>query len=111
MGGKPKAAAKAAPTKKAPAAKKPTFAKPTRKSGEKPVQYRLRVQKARQAFNRKQRLSKGKALGGPVQGYDDRKDEQLGMTRGRDKDMSMAGRRKVARSTRKPRGSFGFRRS
>ena len=47
------------------------------------------------------------------QGYDARKDEQLGMTRGaeRDKKMSMAGRRKVARATRKPRGSYGFQRS
>ena len=44
------------------------------------------------------------------QGYDARKDEQLGMTQGpeRGKDMSMAGRRNVARSTRKPAGSFGF---
>tara|TARA_R100000306_G_scaffold105_2_gene135 strand:+ start:114 stop:659 length:546 start_codon:yes stop_codon:yes gene_type:complete len=48
--------------------------------------------------------------GGMVQGYDARKDEQLGMTRGpeRDKDMSMAARRNVARATRKPRGTYGF---
>ena len=44
------------------------------------------------------------------QGYDDRKDEQLGMTQGKEsgKKMSMKGRRKVARATRKPKGSFGF---
>jgi len=48
--------------------------------------------------------------GGMVQGYDAREDEQLGMTRGpeHDKDMSMAARRKVARATRKPRGTYGF---
>ena len=48
--------------------------------------------------------------GGMVQGYDARKDEQLGMTRGpeRNKDMSMAARRNVARATRKPRGTYGF---
>ena len=50
------------------------------------------------------------AKGGMVQGYDARKDEQLGMTRGpeRNKDMSMAARRNVARATRKPRGTYGF---
>jgi hypothetical protein len=44
------------------------------------------------------------------QGYNARKDEQLGMTRGKEsgKKMSMAGRRKVAKATRKPKGSFGF---
>lgn len=44
------------------------------------------------------------------QGYDARKDEQLGMTRGKEssKDMSLKGRRDVARATRKPKGSFGF---
>jgi len=44
------------------------------------------------------------------QGYNARKDEQLGMTRGKQsgKKMSMAGRRKVAKATRKPRGSYGF---
>ena len=48
--------------------------------------------------------------GGMVQGYDARKDEQLGMTRGpeRDKDMSMAARRKVAKATRKPKGTYGL---
>jgi len=48
--------------------------------------------------------------GGIVQGYDARKDEQLGMTRGpeRDKKMSMAGRRNVARATRKPKGTYGL---
>ena len=37
------------------------------------------------------------------QGYNARKDEQLGMTRGKQsgKKMSMAGRRKVAKATRK----------
>jgi len=44
------------------------------------------------------------------QGYSARKDEQLGMTRGKQsgKKMSMAGRRKVAKATRKPKGSYGF---
>ncbi len=44
------------------------------------------------------------------QGYSARKDEQLGMTRGKQsgKTMSMAGRRKVAKATRKPKGSYGF---
>ena len=44
------------------------------------------------------------------QGYNARKDEQLGMTRGKEsgKKMSEAGRRKVAKATRKPRGSYGF---
>ena len=48
--------------------------------------------------------------GGMVQGYDAREDEQLGMTRGpeHDKDMSEVARRKVARATRKPRGTYGF---
>jgi len=44
------------------------------------------------------------------QGYNARKDEQLGMTRGKQsgKKMSMAGRRKVAKATRKPKGTYGF---
>ena len=44
------------------------------------------------------------------QGYNSRKDEQLGMTRGKasKKKMSMAGRRKVAKATRKPKGTYGF---
>ena len=44
------------------------------------------------------------------QGYNARKDEQLGMTRGKEsgKKMSEAGRRKVAKATRKPTGSYGF---
>ena len=44
------------------------------------------------------------------QGYNARKDEQLGMTRGKQsgKKMSAAGRRKVAKATRKPKGSYGF---
>ena len=44
------------------------------------------------------------------QGYNARKDEQLGMTRGKEssKKMSMKGRRDVAKATRKPRGSYGF---
>ena len=57
----PKAATKkAAPKKAAPkkaAPKAASFSAPSRKSGEKMVQHRLRVQKARQAFNRKKRLS------------------------------------------------------
>ena len=44
------------------------------------------------------------------QGYNARKDEQLGMTRGKQSGnkMSMAVRRKVAKATRKPKGSYGF---
>ena len=44
------------------------------------------------------------------QGYNARKDEQLGMTRGKQsgKKMSAAGRRIVAKATRKPKGSYGF---
>ena len=44
------------------------------------------------------------------QGYNARKDEQLGMTRGKQsgKKMSAAGRRKVDKATRKPKGSYGF---
>ena len=44
------------------------------------------------------------------QGYNARKAESLGMTRGpqRKKKMSAAGRRKVAKATRKPKGSYGF---
>ena len=44
------------------------------------------------------------------QGYNARKDEQLGMTRGKQsgKKMFAAGRRKVAKATRKPKGSYGF---
>ena len=44
------------------------------------------------------------------QGQNARKDEQLGMTRGKEssKKMSMKGRRDVAKATRKPRGSYGF---
>ncbi len=44
------------------------------------------------------------------QGYNARKDEQFGMTQGpeRTKDMSMKGRRDVAKATRKPKGTYGF---
>ena len=44
------------------------------------------------------------------QGYNARKDEQLGMTRGKEagKKMSMAGRRKEAKATRKPKGTYGL---
>ena len=47
---------------------------------------------------------------GYKQGYNDRKDEQLGAKRGKEKDkkMSMKGRRDVAKGTRKPKGSYGF---
>tara|TARA_R100001132_G_C3247872_1_gene76138 strand:+ start:113 stop:280 length:168 start_codon:yes stop_codon:yes gene_type:complete len=43
------------------------------------------------------------------QGYKARKDEQLGMTRGKqaDKKMSASGRRKVAKATRKG-GGYGL---
>ena len=44
------------------------------------------------------------------QGYDDRLAERLGETQGKEssKKMSLKGREKVARATRKPKGSFGF---
>ena len=47
---------------------------------------------------------------GYKQGYNDRKDEQLGAKRGKEKGkkMSMKGRRYVAKATRKPNGSYGF---
>ena len=44
------------------------------------------------------------------QGYNARKDESMGMKSGKEssKKMSMAGRRKVAKATRKPKGTYGF---
>ncbi len=44
------------------------------------------------------------------QGYNARLDERLGMTRGRQagKKMSAAGRRKTSKATRKPKGTYGF---
>jgi len=44
------------------------------------------------------------------QGYKARLDERLGMTRGKQatKKMSAAARRKVSRATRKPKGTYGF---
>ena len=44
------------------------------------------------------------------QGYNARLDERLGMTRGKQagKKMSAAGRRKASKSTRKPKGTYGF---
>ena len=44
------------------------------------------------------------------QGFNDRLDEKLGETRGKEsgKKMSMKGRRKVSKATRKPKGSYGF---
>ena len=44
------------------------------------------------------------------QGYSARLDERLGMTRGKQagKKMSAAGRRKVSKATRKPKGTYGF---
>ena len=44
------------------------------------------------------------------QGYSARLDERLGMTRGKqaDKKMSAVGRRKTSKSTRKPKGTYGF---
>jgi len=47
---------------------------------------------------------------GYKQGYNDRKDEQLGAKRGKEKGkkMSMKGRRDVAKGSRKPKGSYGF---
>ena len=52
-----------------------------------------------------------KNMGGKMdQGYNARDDEKLGMTEGpeRTKDMSMKGRRDVAKATRKPKGTYGF---
>ena len=47
---------------------------------------------------------------GYKQGYNDRKDEQLAATRGKEsgKKVSMKGRRDIAKGTRKPKGSYGF---
>jgi len=44
------------------------------------------------------------------QGYNARLDERLGMTRGKQsaKKMSAAGRRKTSKATRKPKGTYGF---
>jgi hypothetical protein len=44
------------------------------------------------------------------QGYNARKDESMGMKSGKEssKKMSMASRRKVAKATRKPKGTYGF---
>ena len=44
------------------------------------------------------------------QGYNDRLDERLGMTRGKEsgKKMDYANRRKISKATRKPKGSYGF---
>jgi hypothetical protein len=44
------------------------------------------------------------------QGYNSRKDESMGMKSGKQssKKMSMASRRKVAKATRKPKGTYGF---
>tara|TARA_R100001132_G_C3211391_1_gene54175 strand:- start:201 stop:443 length:243 start_codon:yes stop_codon:yes gene_type:complete len=66
---------------------------------------------AKYIFTKKRRLALKKAQRArKKQGYNARKDEQLGMTRGKQssKKMSAKGRRKVARATRKPKGSFGF---
>ena len=43
-------------------------------------------------------------------GYNARLDERLGMTRGKQsgKKMSAAGRRAVSKGTRKPKGTYGF---
>lgn len=44
------------------------------------------------------------------QGYNARLDEKLGMTRGKQsaKKMSSSGRRAVSKGTRKPKGTYGF---
>ena len=44
------------------------------------------------------------------QGFNDRLDEKLSQTRGKEsgKKMSMKGRRKVSKATRKPKGSYNF---
>ena len=85
----------------------------------------LKSSSGKKVTNRKQALaianSEGNKVmrkkmntGGPAkkkkQGYNARKDEQLGMTRGKEsgKKMSMKGRRDVAKATRKKKGSYGF---
>jgi hypothetical protein len=47
---------------------------------------------------------------GYKQGYNDRKDEQLAAKRGKEsgKKISLKGRRDIAKGTRKPKGSYGF---
>ena len=67
-------------------------------------------QKAHELIKSVKRPLRRKKGGKLKQGYDAREDEQLGMTRGpeHDKDMSEVARRKVARATRKPRGTYGF---
>tara|TARA_R110002050_G_scaffold9228_1_gene32403 strand:+ start:561 stop:803 length:243 start_codon:yes stop_codon:yes gene_type:complete len=73
-----------------------------------------RISPSRANYNdRTKSKSKAKRKKSPVkkkQGYNARKDEQLGMTRGKEsgKKMSMKGRRDVAKATRKPSGSYGF---
>ena len=85
----------------------------------------LKSSSGKKVTNRKQALaianSEGNKVmrkkmnkGGPAkkkkQGDNARKDEQLGMTRGKEsgKKMSMKGRRDVAKATRKKKGSYGF---
>jgi len=60
--------------------------------------------------NKGGKVAKKNTGGHMKQGYNARKDEQLGMTQGpeRTKDMSMKGRRDVAKATRKPKGTYGF---
>ena len=52
-------------------------------------------------------------MAGKKQGYKARLNERLGMTRGKQsgKKMSQAGRAAVSRATRKPKGSYGFKKS
>ena len=59
---------------------------------------------------KKQRLKTMKKKVKKKQGYNARKDESMGMKSGKEssKKMSMASRRKVAKATRKPKGTYGF---
>ena len=56
------------------------------------------------------KMSKGGTAKGKKQGFNKRLDERLGMTRGKEsgKKMSLKGRRDVSKATRKPKGSYGF---
>lgn len=63
----------------------------------------------------KQLINKGKSNMGEgdklvSQGYNDRLDERLGMTEGKEsgKKMDYGNRRKISKATRKPKGSYGF---
>ena len=61
-----------------------------------------------QLINKGNNMGEGDKL--VSQGYNDRLDEKLGMTRGKEsgKKMDYANRRKISKDTRKPKGSYGF---